>query len=351
MINVLAVEDSPVIRDMLTHIFNSEKDICLVGIAKNGREAIDMVQQLHPDVVTMDVNLPVMNCLEATRKIMGVNPVPIIIVSSEYDPKNMNDTFKALQAGAVAIAEKPHSIGTEKFKQIATRLIQTIRLMAEVKVVRRMTSNYSNLVPSKKIASDKLIPDHRIQIVGIGASTGGPQVIEKLLSHLNKEFSFPVVVVQHITTGFVSGYIEWLNSSSSIHVKLAEDNEVLISGICYIAPDNSHIMVTSQKKIKLLDTVPENGSKPSVSVLFKSIAKHYGSSAIGILLSGMGKDGAAELGLIKANGGITLVQDELSSVIFGMPGEAIRMNSASYIFSPEQMIEFLNELDRVVKNI
>ena len=344
MIKVLIVEDSPAIQLFLKNILERDPDIQVVGVGRDGEEAINLVEKLNPDVVTMDVSLPVINGLEATRIIMERHPLPIIIVSGHFNPRNSHDTFNALQAGAVTIVEKPCTTGAESINMIMTRLVQTIKLMSEVKVVRRMTNTFESLVTQKAGTGQKTLSPQNIKIIGIGASAGGPQIIEKILSGIPSSFAIPIVIVQHITSGFIDGYIDWLNTTSRIPVQLAKDGESLHNGVCYVAPDQLHTTVTNEGKIRLLNTPSIYSSKPSISHLFESIAVHYGRSAIGIILSGMGKDGARELKLIKENGGITIAQDPDSALINGLPGEAVKNGSVMYVYSPEQIIDFIGFL-------
>ncbi len=345
MIKVLVVEDSPVARNLITQILNSEPEIQVVATAVNGVEAINLARKFKPHVITMDVNLPLMNGLETTKTIMETDPVPIIIVSSEFNPRNMNDTFRALAAGAVAVAEKPHSVGTKEFEVCAARLIQSVKLMSEIKVVRRLSSIFQPQAVSQN--SEKLFeyfPRKKVRVIGIGTSTGGPMVVEKILSGLPENFPIPILLVQHITIGFTEGYISWLNLSSKIPVTMAKNGMSISGGGCFVAPDNIHMEVKSSGVIELVDAEPEYNSKPSVSRLFRSLSRNFGSEAVGILLTGMGRDGALELKHLRDSGGTTIAQDSDSSIIFGMPGEAVKLNAAQYIFPPEKIISFLKGL-------
>ncbi len=344
MIRVLIAEDSPVMQDLLTHVLEADPAIMVAGIAANGREAIEMVKKLSPDILTMDVNMPVINGLEATRIIMRECPLPVIIVSSDYHPQDVEAAFKALQYGAVAVAEKPHSYGALQFEQCAARLVRTVKLMSEIKVVRRTflsgaAKSNIDLVPAVNLTKQK------IQLIAIGASTGGPQALEKILSSLPPDFTIPILILQHITAGFTAGFTDWVRTLCSIPVSIASHDSRILNGKCYIAPEGLHIEVTSDMTFQLHNKPPEHGSRPSVSVLFRSISIALKSNVVAVLLSGMGKDGAVELGYIHANGGITIAQDNESSLIFGMPGEAVKLGSAQYILSSKDIGTFLAKIN------
>jgi len=343
-IKVLIVEDSILFVTILKEILvkNNQFEIC--GIVKNGLAATEFVSKMRPDVITMDINMPVMNGYDATREIMSTNPTPIIILSANIDETDINDTFKALEAGAVAIIEKPSACDSPDFHLYEKRLVQLVRLMSEVKVVRRIDyKNRKREYISRSFFSDTEISNN-IEVIGIGASTGGPVVIEKILAGLPKDFSFPIVIVQHISRGFTKGLVEWLNRSSAIPVKLAENNETITKGVCYVAPDDAHLGII-KNTLMLSDSKPLYNMRPSVGFLFASLANNYGNKALGILLTGMGRDGSEELKTLRDTGAITIAQDKESSVIFGMPGEAIKLNGASFIYTPDKIINFLEGLN------
>lgn len=354
MIKVLVVEDSPVVQQMIAHILKSDPEIEVIGLLKNGKEAVNFVKHTKPDVITMDVNMPVLNGLDATKIIMNMNPVPIVIVSSNFNPKDINHTFMALQAGAVAVAEKPARIGTEEFKIASKKLIQTVKLMSEIKVISRKFSGISsNETDNKENVLFNYFTNEKknYEVIGIGASTGGPQVIEKILSSLPTDYSLPFLIVQHISPGFTSGFVDWLNTNSKLKVSVAKDGEHIEPGNCYIAPDNFHLTVTENKIIKLTDDEPENNLRPSIDRLFSSLANYYNKSAIGILLTGMGKDGAKELKTMKDLGCLTIAQSKESSLIFGMPAEAVKLDAANLSLSPDEIIKLLISIHKQSKNV
>jgi two-component system chemotaxis response regulator CheB len=341
-IRALIVEDSPVAQEFLTYILSSDPEIEVVGVARNGVEALELVKGLRPSVITMDIHMPIMDGFEATRRIMETLPTPIVVVSGSTGAQELDSTFRAMEAGALAVVLRPSGIDHAAFEADSKRLIITVKLMSEIKVVRRnardtrehgLDSAVQALAP--KAASG-------IRVVAIGASTGGPPVLKEILSRLGKDFPLPLLIVQHIASGFVGGFAQWLSGASDIPVRIASHGELPLPGHGYMAPDGFHLGLSEGLRIALSDDPPEcNGLRPSVAYLFRSVATTVGPRAVGILLTGMGRDGAEELKLMKDRGAITIAQDEESSVVHGMPGEAIKLGAAMYVLSPEGIAAML----------
>ncbi|MGH8069629.1 MAG: chemotaxis-specific protein-glutamate methyltransferase CheB [Candidatus Entotheonellia bacterium] len=344
MITVLIVEDSSVVRDFLRHILSADPEIQVIGTASDGAAALDVVQHQKPDVITMDIYMPRMNGLEATRKIMETHPTPIVIVSSSVVADEVATTFRAIEAGALAAVPRPQGLGHSEHEATAQELVQTVKLMSEVKVVRRWPRPRSgSRVPAAQRA-DMPRASTAIQVVAIGASTGGPLVLQTLLSGLPKDFPVPVLIVQHMAAGFIPGFAEWLAQSTGFPVHVAAVDDYLLPGHAYVAPDGAHMRVGMGRRIVLSQDAPKNGVRPSVSYLFQSVAHVFGCYAAGLLLTGMGKDGAEELKLLRDKGAVTMVQDRDSAVVYGMPGEAIKLDAATYVLSPERMVAGLVRL-------
>lgn len=341
MIKVLIVDDSPSVRLFLCQLLAADPAIEVVGTAADGEEALAAVDRLRPDVITMDVHMPRMNGLVATRRIVETLPTPIVIVSGDLDAEEMATTFRALEAGAVAAILRPRGVGHPDHEAEARSFVQTVKLMSEIKVVRRW-SRPATVPPTPPLPLRG--GAQPIHAVAIGASTGGPPVLETILAGLPGDFPVPILIVQHMATGFVSGFVEWLALSAGPVVRLAVDGEPLLPGHAYLAPDNAHMVVTAGNRIALQRTPPENGLRPSVAALFRSVTRVYDGQAAGILLTGMGSDGAEELRLMKDRGGVTIVQDRESSVIHGMPGEALKLGAALYTFPPDRIVAALKGL-------
>lgn len=347
MINVLIVDDSVVVRQYLKNILESDRDIRVIGTAKNGMEAVRAIKEIKPDVVTMDINMPEMNGFEATRRIMETNPIPIVIVTASYSRSDVEKSFLSMEAGAVAILEKPFGEGHPDSRRTEDELIQTVKLMSEVKVVKRWKR--IRKTEASEISPDKNLRNRRkkINVVAIGASTGGPLVIKTILSGLRKGYTAPILIVQHIAEGFLEGLIEWLGQTINLPMHIAVHDEYLLPGHIYFAQNDFHLGVDARDRIKLSKSKPENGIRPSVSYLFRSVMNSFDGDAVGILLSGMGKDGAMELKMMKDNGAVTIAQDKESSIVHGMPGEAISLGGATHILPPEEIAATLEALARV----
>ncbi len=342
-IKVLVVEDSPVIQEFLVHILSSDPEIQVVGTANNGEEAIEAVKLKKPDVITMDIHMPKMDGFEATRIIMETQPTPIVIMSGSSTAKEAAFAFRAIEVGALAVVPRPKGIGHPDYEATAKELIRTVKLMSEVKVVRRWAKLRKKAVPpAQELEVREVSPE--IQVVAIGASTGGPIALQTILSGLPKDFLVPVLIVQHIAAGFVEGFVEWLAQSSGFPVHVAADGEYALPGHAYVAPDGFHMKVRTGNRIALSRDEPNDGLRPSISYLLESVAKVFGQNAIGLLLTGMGKDGTEELKLMKDQGALTIAQDEKSSIVFGMPGEAIKLDAATYVLPPERIATALTSL-------
>lgn len=338
MIRVLIVEDSSVARELLTHILSSDAAIQVIGSVVNGREAVEFVALNKPDIITMDIHMPVLDGFEATRTIMETTPVPIVIVTGSSDMRELETSFQAIAAGALTVLQKPRGIGHPDHKRDAGNLLMTVKLMSEIKVVRRWPRTTEKRQPAREeLEHNNFLQHAAVQIVAIGASTGGPPVIETLLSQLPKDFSVPTLIVQHMAEGFIRGFAEWLGQTSALPVHVAFHGGIMRSGHVYIAPDGAQMRVDGSGRIHCVGDSPENGLRPSVSYLFRSVAEVFGKTAVGVLLTGMGKDGAVELKRMHDGGAVTIAQDEESSAVFGMPGEAVRLGAARYVLPADKI--------------
>ncbi len=344
-IRVLVVEDSPSVREFLVYLFASDQEIQVIGTANNGEEALAAVKDKKPDVITMDLQMPKMDGYTATRAIMESFPTPIVVVTGSPSSDTIATTTNALEAGALAVVKRPVGIGHPDHAATARELIQTVKLMSEVKVVKRWTQR---LIPAseanKPVPPEQATLSREVRMVAIGSSTGGPLVLQQILSKLPKGFHVPIIVVQHIAQGFTEGFAQWLAESSGFPVSVAAEGELMQPGHAYVAPNGFQTIVDGHGRIALQNIGTENGHLPSVSCLFRSVASSFGPDAVGILLTGMGKDGAVELGLMKEKGAVTFAQDKESSLVHGMPGEAIALGAASYVLPPDRIAEMLTNL-------
>lgn len=317
-LRVLVVEDSPTARRLVVTVLNSDPEIEVVGEARDGVEAIEQCKKLRPDLVTMDIQMPVMDGVEATRRIMIESATPVVMVSS-LDPSDVRRSMHALNAGALAVLAKPSGPGTPRFERDSRELVATIKAMAQVKLVRRWPS-----VPPYRVAGTRAtaVDAREIGTVALVASTGGPNALRSVLTALPPDFAPPIMIVQHIAAGFAEGLAEWLTSTTGRTVKLASDGERFVNTLAYVAPDDRHLEV-SRDRLVVTATPPVEGFRPSGTRLFSSIAAAFGPRAIGVIMTGMGHDGVAGLLEMRDAGATTLAQDEASCDIFGMPGAAV----------------------------
>lgn len=341
MIRVLLVDDSPLVLHVLQRLLSRSPEIQVVGTAANGKEALDLLPDLNPDVICTDLHMPVMNGLEFTREVMAKYPRPILVVSVSVEAGSPN-VFRLLDAGAVDVFPKPRATHDTDFDEIADELASRIRILAGVRVIRR-----SNRTESAAVASPTIIPSRPKsppRIVVIGASTGGPQALRDILSRLPAAFPLPVVCVQHIGGSFLSGLVDWLADACRLTVRKAVHGETPQAGVVYFAPEDTHLEWDSGGRFLLAMTPPVDGHLPSITVTMQAAARCFGSSAVGVLLTGMGRDGADGMASIAAARGITLAQDESSSVVYGMPKEAVAQGAVQHILPLEQIAPALESL-------
>jgi len=333
---VLIVDDSAFMRKVLESIFNGDEQLQVVGHAKDGREAITLSESLKPDVITMDLNMPHMDGLQATAHIMTNSPRPIVVVSSE-SKEGAASTLKALELGAIDFVAKPSAGIDLDMQSVKEEMLRKVRVAAKVRVVRT-ASRLANAVqapprpggsspaPARPASSAVLASsDLRFPVVIVGASTGGPATIMRMAPGFTREFPAAVVLVQHMPASFTSQYAVQLSEFTGIRVKEAEVNEPLTPGTLYICPGGQHLRITPTGRIELDATSGRiEGYLPNIDVTMESAASYAGAMSIGVVLTGMGSDGTRGARAIKTAGGLVLAQDEATSVIFGMPAEAIK---------------------------
>lgn len=342
MYKVLIADDSPTARQALSLILRRAGDMQVVGEAASGREAVRLTEELRPDVVLMDITMPEMDGLQATGEIMHLAPTPIVVVSGSLDGRETEIAFQAIRAGALTVLPKPSGPGTARFDAEATKLINTVRAMAGVSVIH----HWRKRTPTPKSSKETMHAHTRPEIVGIVSSTGGPAALSEILSRLPAHFPLPVVVVQHIAPDFLPSLIKWLGSISSLAVRAAEPGTRPVPGTVYVAPGHAHLCVDSMRRF-VLDTETPGRHVPSGDVLFESVAKCYGAKAIGVVLTGMGDDGARGLRMMYDTGAFTIAQDEESSAVYGMPCEAVARGAACKVLPVTEIADALMKLTRV----
>ena len=351
MIATLVVEDSSTVRQYLCALIEADSVLDLVGTAVDGLDAVAKVKSLRPQVVIMDIEMPNLDGIEATRRIMAENPVPIVVCSANINQNLTEKSYRAIAAGALVVAVKPKGPGAPGAREMVDNLLRKVRLMADVKVVRHQSLTALTKSPEVNelpIDQDLLrsLANCPPALVAIGASTGGPPVLATILTNLKKDFPLPILVVQHIAQGFLEGMLNWLQSYSKLPLHVAEHGQRPLPGHIYFAPDDYHLEFASGNLLSLMSTPAEYNVKPAVANLFHSLARTDAPAAAGILLTGMGRDGARELLAMRARGQLTIAQDAASSVINGMPGEAARLGAVQARLNPLAIAEFLNQLPR-----
>jgi two-component system chemotaxis response regulator CheB len=349
-IRVLVVEDSLTIRKRMLEVFMADPDIEIVGEADNGKHGIELCQQLRPDVVTLDMMLPVMNGLAATEFIMAYCPTPILIVSASTNRGDLFKTYEALAAGALEALDKP--MGNELDSVWEKKLVATVKLISRIKVITHPRARMGRLGQTPVATTQgtqqpqALQNSVRLRAVAIGVSTGGPAALIEILRGLPQGFTPPILLVIHVGKLFTPAFAEWLDGQSSVRVGYAVDGEPLPpcgEGRVLMAPPDSHL-VLSQGKLRLTQDPERNSCRPSIDVLFESFAQELGAEGAGCLLTGMGRDGAAGLLAIRQAGGRTIAQDEATSVVFGMPREAILLGAVEQVLALDQIAPRLGVL-------
>lgn len=318
-IKVVVVDDSIVARNCLRCILENDGEIEVVGEAKNGKEALSLVSELKPHLVTMDLEMPVMNGLDAIKEIMATCAVPILVVSADANEKK---TFAALELGALDAVSKPQADVTD-----AMEFIAKVKLLSKVKVITHLRSHSAKAGHHSDASSKQLsISMNEIgnaHVFAIASSTGGPQALAKILSGLPADFPSPILIAQHISDGFESGMAKWLSGLCKLPVHIARSGDSIEAGIIYMSPSLANLAVTPAHRVELVPRLPEEIYHPNCDVLLSSVANVYGRKSVGIILSGMGSDGVQGMIKIRQAGGNTLAQDEDSSVVFGMNKVAI----------------------------
>jgi two-component system chemotaxis response regulator CheB len=338
VIRVLVVDDSGVARRMLTQILSTDPELEVVGEAIDGAEGVKLTAALRPDVITMDLHMPVMDGLEATRAIMASSPTPIVMVSSSGNRENLGLAFQALEAGALTVLEKPRGAGFSGFAGQAATIVTTVKLMAGVKVVgRRRRSAMARASQPERRAPSPSPSEVRIEIVAIAASTGGPAALAHLLGAFPANPPIPILVVQHISRGFDQGLADWLDGVAGPIVRLAEHGERLQPGVVIVAPHDVHLGVAQGGTVVLSQEDPIGPHRPSATFLFRSAAKVYGRRALGVILTGMGNDGAEGLAELHRAGGHVIAQDDETAVVAGMPRAAVALGAVDEILSLDEI--------------
>jgi len=364
-LRVIVVDDSRTARELLVAVLQTSEGIQVVGTGENGEDAVRLTRRMRPDVLVMDISMPKMDGLESTRNIMSEIPTPIVLVTGTLMRTDMDLSFEALRAGALTVLAKPGLSDPDACEE----LVEVVRAMADVPVVRRWDKRPKvvppvpqrlashvppappvALRPTVKLPALKLGLEAELRrhwrVIGIASSTGGPGALATILKPLPSDFPVPLLIVQHVTPGFAAGLAEWLNGETSIPIALASHGTEPQPGVALIAPDDYHMRMNFRGVIELFKAEPYKGLRPSANYLFHSLAEIYGPRAMGIILTGMGDDGAEGMEALHNAGGLTIAQDEKSCVVYGMPHEAVIRNAVDAVFSLEEIALTLKRLAR-----
>jgi two-component system, chemotaxis family, protein-glutamate methylesterase/glutaminase len=320
-IRVLIVEDSNVVRELLEYIIGRDPRLEIAGSVGSAEEALRVLDQLSPDVISMDIRLPGMNGLEAARRIMTEKPTPIVVVAARIEAEDLQIAAKALLAGALTVLEKPPGPASAQYELLAEKLCTQLVIMSQVKVVRKHRELEALMHEPPSLARLG-----RFNMIGIVTSTGGPSAVASLLVALGPNFPLPVLLVQHIGSTFLAGFARWLENVCPFEVKIVKDRQIPVRGTVYLGSENSHLRITGLC-VESSTSEPICSQRPSGTVLFESMAKALGRHALGVLLTGMGRDGAQGLLKIRQFGGHTIAEDESTAVVYGMPAEAVRLGA------------------------
>ncbi len=348
-IRVLVVDDSPTARRMMTALVNQAADMCVIGEARNGQEAVEMAGRLRPDVVLMDLVMPEMDGLEATREIMYQAPTPIVVVTASLNRWETDIAFQAISAGALTLRRKPAGPGDPAHEAQTAALVNVLRAMADVRVIhhrRRAPPSPEPAATVEEMPLDQLAVTKPPEIVAIVSSTGGPAALGQILQGLPADFPLPVVVVQHIAPDFVASLVDWLGRVTPLTVGIAREGERPLPGHVYLAPGGCHLRLTTARRFVYDDHPTDARHIPAGDVLLESVASSFGAGAIGVLLTGMGSDGARGLRKMREAGAFTIAQDEATSVVFGMPREAIALGAARRVLPLPAITQVLTYLSR-----
>lgn len=347
-IRVFVVDDSALARKVLGDIINSTPGMCVAGTAENGQQALDKITRVQPDIVCTDFHMPVMDGAEFIRQLMQSHPLPVLVVSIAVQNGETDNIFSLLKAGALDVVAKPSmqpQLSPQAMRMMSDELTSKIRILSGVYVFRRnaRVSVPADIAPAGGLDAFLTASLPTPKMVAIGASTGGPQTLKEVFVRLTLPRPFPIVCVQHISEGFQQGLLSWLSAEIRQTVEVATAGQVPLAGHIYFAPENHHLGFDSCGCFSTSNEAPQSGSRPATDVLFKSAAERFGKGVLGILLSGMGRDGAEGMKQIADMGGLTIAQSEESCVVFGMPRAAIELGAVRFTLGPTEIAAVLNK--------
>lgn len=346
---VLVVEDSLVVRILLTHIIARDPRLELAGAVESGEAALAAIETVRPDVISMDIRLPGIDGLETTRRIMASRPTPIVVIADSVEDSSLKISMNALRAGALSVVEKPVATTNDGYEAVAGQICTQLRIMAAVPVIRRRpigaewSARRTGPIPEPLPSVE---PDAAPSVLAVAASTGGPPALAKVIGGLTADFPLPVLLVQHMGAAFMDGFASWLDGVVPLPVGVARDGQTMQAGRVYVAPGDRHLELGPSGTLRVSDAAPVGGQRPAATVLFRSVARQAGAQGIGVLLTGMGEDGAQGLLDMRKAGAATIAEHESSAVVYGMPAAAVRLNAASRVLPIDQVAPHLVRLSQ-----
>jgi two-component system, chemotaxis family, protein-glutamate methylesterase/glutaminase len=344
---VVLVEDSPVALEILQRLLNSSPEVDVVGTARDGVEALEVINRTRPDVICTDLLMENMDGLELTKRVMAEDPRPILVISNFVQKSDVDNVFRLLQAGASDVFPKPSTDSPTDYERLKAALVTKIKVLSNMRVTQRRPGQ-SLGAPTKLSASGAFAGNQplmtnvssRVKVITIGVSTGGLQAIQKIVCQLPSNFPLPIICTVHVSTGVLSGLVNWLSSECALRVKIAEVGESPSPGTVYFAPEKNNLELDSKGKFIYTHCPETDRHCPSISATFKSVAKFYGKATAGVLLTGIGHDGAEGLQAIAQAGGITVAQEEKAGA-FGMVKEAMGLNAVQHMVAIDKIAPFL----------
>jgi two-component system chemotaxis response regulator CheB len=342
---VVLVEDSPVALEILQRLLNSSPDVDVVGTARNGAEGLEVITKTKPDVICTDFMMENMDGLEMTQRVMADDPRPILVISNFVQKKDVDNVFRLLQAGAADVFPKPSTDSPTDYEKLKSALVTKIKVLSNMKVTQKRPGQPHSAKPIASGAFSGNQPlmtnvSSRVKAIAIGASTGGLQSIQKIVCQLPANLPLPIICTVHVSTGVLSGLVNWLSAECPLKVKIAQVGESPAPGTVYFAPEKCDLELDNRGKFIYSNCPVEDKHCPSISVTFKSVARFYGRATAGVLLTGLGRDGAEGLQAIAQAGGITLAQDDKGGA-YGMVKEAMNLDAVQQVLAIEKIAPFL----------
>ncbi|GLS42175.1 chemotaxis-specific protein-glutamate methyltransferase CheB [Methylobacterium brachythecii] len=336
----MLVEDSLVVRTLLTHIVARDPRLTLAAAVASGEEALAAIETVRPDVISMDIRLPGIDGLETTRRIMAERPTPIVVVADAVEDASLKISMNALRAGALSVVEKPVATTNAGYEAVAGEICTQLRIMAAVPVIRRRPIG-SGWSARGSVLASHIPPTPSLEtqptVLAIAASTGGPPALAKVIGALPADFPLPVLLVQHMGAAFMDGFAAWLDGVVSLPVAIAQDGERLAPSRVYVAPGDRHLELGGGRTLRVVESAPVGGQRPAATVLFRSVARQAGPRGLGVLLTGMGEDGALGLLDMHRAGAATIAEHESTAVVYGMPAAAVRLSAAGSVLPLDEI--------------